>query len=196
MIYFDESDIVTSMEDILMIFIGGIHGVGKSFFCEHVRTVLFIETHSASGLIAKQKMSSFSSDKLIPDIDDNQQYLLTAINDLNSSGKQYLLDGHFCLLNGRGRVTRIPEETFYLLRPEAIVLLTEKPEIIAERRKQRDDRSFNLNELEKFQEEEITFASEIAKTLEIPLLVSSGVDDLDRTVDFLRENIGRKNDGG
>jgi len=174
-----------------MIFIGGIHGVGKSFFCDRVKVELSIDTHSASGLIAERKKACFSSDKLIPDIDDNQQYLLSAINELNSLGKQYLLDGHFCLLDADGQVTRIPEETFYSLHPKAIILLTEKPEIIAKRRKQRDDRNYNLDEIWKFQDEEITFATEIAKTLQIPLMVSLGAEDLDRTLDFIRVNMGR-----
>lgn len=174
-----------------MIFIGGIHGVGKSFFCDKVKSELSIFTYSASELIAERKKAYFSSDKLIPDIDDNQLYLLSAIYELNSLGKQYLLDGHFCLLNAEGQVTRIPEETFHTLHPDAIILLTEKPEVIAERRKQRDGLKYNLDETGKFQDEEISYATEMANMLEIPLMISLGADDQGKTLDFIRVNIGR-----
>jgi len=109
-----------------MIFISGVHGVGKSYFCNKVKAELGIDTFSASRLIAERKHTRFSSDKLIPDIDANQQYLLMAIQELDVSNPNYLLDGHFCLLNAKGQVTRISSETFTALRPKAIVLLTEK----------------------------------------------------------------------
>ena len=58
-----------------MIFISGIHGVGKSYFCDKVKAELGIDTFSASKLISERKNTGFSSNKLIPDIDENQQYL-------------------------------------------------------------------------------------------------------------------------
>ena len=178
-----------------MIFIGGIHGVGKSFFCDKVKSELSILTYSSSELIAERKMVYFSSDKLIPDIDDNQQHLLSAINELNSLGIQYLLDGHFCLLNAEGQVTRIPEGTFYDLHPDAIILLTEKPEVIAERRKQRDGLNYKLDDIGKFQDNEIAYATEIANILGIPIRVSLGTNDQNKALDFIRVNMGRQNDG-
>lgn len=178
-----------------MIFIGGIHGVGKSFFCDEVKSELSIYTYSASKLIAERKKAYFSSDKLITDIDDNQLHLLSAIDELNSLGKQYLLDGHFCLLNAEGLVTRIPERTFYTLHPDAIILLTEKPEVIAERRKQRDGLNCNLDEIREFQDEEVAYATEVANILGITLMVSIGANDQGKTLDFIRVNMRRENDG-
>ena len=58
-----------------MIFVNGVHGVGKSYFCNLVKESTGIETYSASTLIAEKKQSEFAKDKLIPDIDDNQQFL-------------------------------------------------------------------------------------------------------------------------
>lgn len=178
-----------------MIFIAGIHGVGKSFFCNKAESELSILTYSASGLIAERKRSKFGSDKLIPDIDDNQQYLLLAIDELNSMGKQYILDGHFCLLNAEGEVTRIPYETFISLRPEAIVLLTANPSAIIERRNQRDGMNHSIGEIIKFQDEEIEYATQIADVLKVPFMVSKGEADFEKALDFIRVNMGRKNDG-
>ena len=41
-----------------------------------------IETYSASALIATKKRSGFAKNKLIPDIDENQQFLLWAVDEL------------------------------------------------------------------------------------------------------------------
>lgn len=178
-----------------MIFISGVHGVGKSYFCNKVKENLDVDTFSASKLISERKHSGFSRDKLIPDIDDNQQYLLMAVQDLNTAGTHYLLDGHFCLLNAVGHVTRIPKDTFIALHPDAIVLLTEKPETIAERRRQRDGIDHSIDSIQQFQDEESAYAEEIAEKLGIPLRVSAGADDLENTLDFVRETMRRVNDG-
>lgn len=70
-----------------MIFISGVHGVGKSYFCDMVKAATGIESYSASTLITQKKHSGFAKDKLIPDIDDNQQYLLQAVNELKAPGR-------------------------------------------------------------------------------------------------------------
>ena len=178
-----------------MIFISGIHGVGKSYFCNIVKDRLGIGTFSASQLIAERKQVAFSRDKLIPDIDINQQYLLAAVEELNIKSSTYLLDGHFCLLDAIGQVSRIPIETFTALHPEAIVLLTEKPEIIAMRRKQRDNIDHDVKGIHHFQNEEIAYATEVAELLDIPLKISTGASDLDNTLCFMRTFVGRDSNG-
>ncbi len=174
-----------------MFFISGIHGVGKSYFCDMAKEKLGIEAYSASQLISKHKQSEFSRDKLIPDIDHNQQYLLMAVRELNTITSDYLLDGHFCLLNTDGFITRIPKETFIELNPSSIILLTEKSEIIAMRRSQRDGISHDIDNINQFQKEETLYAAEVAKILGIPLRISNGAEDLENTLDFIRKTMRR-----
>ncbi|MDO9566554.1 MAG: AAA family ATPase [Candidatus Desulfaltia sp.] len=100
-----------------MIFISGVHGVGKSYFCEEVKRRLGLNAYSASMLISELKKERFEKNKLIRDIDDNQDYLLSAIKRIRGSEKFYLLDGHFCLLNAQGQVQRIHLQTFLDLKP-------------------------------------------------------------------------------
>lgn len=96
------------------------------------------------------------------------------------------MDGHFCLLNESGKITRIPFDTYTLLKPDVMILLTEQPEIIAERRFQRDGVYQEISDISVFQEEEKKYAEEIAEKLGIPLAVSHGADDLNRIVEFIR----------
>lgn len=45
-----------------MIFISGVHGVGKSYFCDMVKAATGIESYSASTLITQKKHSGFAKD--------------------------------------------------------------------------------------------------------------------------------------
>lgn len=170
---------------IALIFIGGIHGVGKSYFCCQVEAALGVKAYSSSALIADEKHCIFSNDKLIPDIDDNQTYLLTAVTRLNETHEAYLLDGHFCLRNAQGKVTRIPQSTFIMLKPKAIVLLTDLPEVITDRRYKRDGIVSNRDDIRIFQNEEVRYAKEIATILMIAIHIVYGEPDIYKAIDFI-----------
>jgi len=178
-----------------MIFISGVHGSGKSYFCEKVKDSCGYPSYSASTLIAERKEAGFSSDKLIPDIDDNQQYLLTAIRVLNDNNVSFLLDGHFCLLDANGVVTRIARSTFEILKPEALVLVTENPDIIASRRYERDGIRHDVEDIRHFQNEETLYAEELSAHLGIPLWLQHGSDNFTGALEFVMAHIRRTPDG-
>lgn len=170
-----------------MIFISGIHAVGKGYFCDLVKKELGIEAYSASTLIAKARNAGFSSDKLVADIEENQHYLLSSVQELRKSRTNFILDGHFCLINkDTGEPERISFETFNTLKPEAIVLLTEKPEVIVERRKTRDGINETPEYVDNFQNMEEQYVQEVAELLNAKLFISTGATDLDSAIDFLR----------
>lgn len=169
-----------------MIFVSGIHGVGKTYFCNLVKEKLGIKNYSASQLIAERGKKDFLADKYVLDIDKNQLLLLDAINELRQTGREFILDGHFCLLNEEGVITRIPMETYTLLKPDTMILLLENPKIIAERRFQRDGIRQDECAIIDFQEAEKVYATEIAEKLNIALEVSTGASDLDRIVELLQ----------
>ncbi len=169
-----------------MIFLSGIHGVGKSYFCDMALQQLGIKSYSASKLITERRKKGFSADKFVPDINDNQPMLIEAIHTLRQEGNEFILDGHFCLLNEVDEITRIPQDTYISLNPDMIVLLTEKPEVIADRRLQRDGIQQNINEISAFQNAERQYASEVSALLHIPLIVSEGSADLERVMGLIK----------
>ena len=65
------------------------------------------------------------------------------------------------MLNTDGEITRIPEETFTQLNPDAIVLLTEDPDIIAQRRFERDRVEHKPDDIDRFQKAEIDAKGEL-----------------------------------
>lgn len=157
-----------------MIFISGIHAVGKGYFCGLVKKELGIETYSASNLISNARNAGFNSDKLVADTEENQQYLLAAVQELRESGTDFILDGHFCLINkSTGNLERISLETFTTLTTEDIVLLTEKPKVIVERRNTRDRIDETPEHVEQFQNMEKQYAKEVAELLNAKLFISS-----------------------
>lgn len=170
-----------------MIFVSGIHGVGKTYFCEMTRERLGIKSFSASELIAERKKQGFSPNKLVSDIDENQRFLLDAIECLRRDEGEFILDGHFCLLDVQGQITRIQSDTYMMLKPDLMVLLTEEPEIIAERRLKRDGVKQETSEIQAFQDEEQQYAKEIAGWLNVPLIVSKGADDLERIIKLIEK---------
>lgn len=172
--------------EAFMIFVSGIHGVGKTYFCNMIKDKLGIKNYSASQLIAGRREKGFSADKFVSDIDDNQVLLLDAINELQQADEEFIIDGHFCLLNEDGVITRIPMETYTLLKPDTMILLLENPKIIAERRLQRDGIQQDECTITDFQEAEKVYATEISKQLNIPLEVSRGASDLGRIVEIIK----------
>ena len=178
-----------------MIFVGGVHGVGKSSFCNLVKHELAVDSFTASDLIAQRKQISFPLDKRTSAPEANQRYLVDAVQELDSINPRYLLDGHFCLLNTEEQIVRIPSETFISLNPAAIILLTEDPVVISERRKRRDGIDHDIAVIRRFQDEEHSYAKLIADMLEIPIRVSLGFDDLANAVEFVRQTIERDSNG-
>ncbi len=168
-----------------MIFLSGIHCVGKSHFCNMILEQLGIKSYSASTLITYKRGRGFSPNKFVSDIDDNQPLLIEAVDELRRKEKEFILDGHFCLLNGNGDITRIPQSTYTSLNPDAIILLTEKPDVIARRRFQRDGIRQDICEIIAFQDAECQYADEVATILHVPIEISKGSEDLDRIIKFI-----------
>lgn len=170
-----------------MIFLAGIHGVGKDVFSKEIEEKTGIKSYSASELIQEQGNISFNANKRANNISKNQDYLVEAIRNKNLSGR-YILNGHFCLINSNGEVERIPIETFLQLKPKKIIILIEEPEIIVKRRLLRDKIESSVEETKKFQDEEIIYGKEVAKTLDIPICILDEKKEIKQVIDFIKDN--------
>lgn len=167
-----------------MIFLAGIHGVGKDVFSKEIEEKTGIKSYLASRLIQEQGNMSFNVNKRTNNISKNQDYLVEAIRNKNLSGR-YILNGHFCLLNSNGEVERIPFDTFSSLKPERIIVLIERPEIIIARREIRDKIATSVEETKKFQDEEIAYGREVAKLLDIPIGIFNATNEREKVIDFV-----------
>lgn len=151
-----------------IIFVGGVHAVGKGTVCKELAQK-FNFIHLSASQVLKWNEISDSKNKKVQNFTTTQDRLLINLNKIIEPNKKYLLDGHFTLLNSNGEPVKIDESTFIGIRPEFIVVLTCEPNIIFERLRQRDDSIYNLSVLEKMQKMEVEHANYISRKLMIPL---------------------------
>lgn len=167
-----------------MVLLNGIHGSGKSFLCDKL-TTYGIPIYSASHLIAEYKNESYTSNKFINHIEDNQLSLIEMVNKLECD-EPYVLDGHLCLLDGNGEICRINREVIIQLNPKIIITKVSDPNEIFKRLKHRDKQKYNIDFLKSFQYEEIQYAKELSEMLKIKLMTIDDDFKIDEIVEIIR----------
>lgn len=150
-----------------IIFVGGIHGVGKSTFVAAVRSKCpSVEGLSCSTILKWDNPAR----KKVEDVEANQNRLLANLPYFIDMDKEYLLDGHFCLLTEQNTIDRVPLDVFEAINPDMILLLEESPKVIRQRLSQRDSTQYSIALLKSFLDEERTYAKEVADTIGIPII--------------------------
>lgn len=155
-----------------IIFIAGIHGVGKTTASQVMSKKLGIPHLSASNVIKEENSFAVNeTSKLVANVKENQQLL---INGLKKAAHNHwiLLDGHFTMRRkSDGELENVPIEIFIDINVSAIVLYIDSPTDISDRLFARDQVRQSKESLHLHQENEITHAKYVATTLDIPLIV-------------------------
>lgn len=168
------------------IFMSGIHGVGKTTICIELQKSLNLSFYSASQIINNVKNEVQPINKKIKNIDSNQDALILGLQKVNKLGKPFILDGHFCLFDAEQNVTNIPEKTFLDINPMVIILIVDNVEEIFSRVQKRDNNTISLQALNELQINEINYAKEISKKLDVELFIHDASRDISYLVDFIR----------
>lgn len=160
-----------------VIFVAGIHAVGKSTACKMVSGEFGIPHFTASQIIRDEKSSAVSTNsKLVADVADNQRLLIQGVSRLLEDG-HLLLDGHFTV---RRKVDECIEpvnvDVFRDLRVGGIVLFTDHPVEISKRMHYRDGVSHPVEIVQSHQDAEITHAKHVANTLCLPMVKLQAFD--------------------
>jgi adenylate kinase len=171
-----------------IIFVGGIHGVGKTYLCNEICKKIEVPHFSASQLIRQQNEEEMNTLKNVTDVKGNQDALIMAINTYVNDISVFLLDGHFCILNSMGEIERIPNETFERMEISCFLVLVDEVEEIRIRLKSRDNIEYSKEMLEKFQSEEISYAKQLSETLRVPILIHKNREDREALYQFLKTN--------
>ena len=172
-----------------IIFVGGVHGVGKTFWCKKTSDILNVEHYSASVLIKNIKNAEFLKNKQVEDIDSNQDALVSAIDRYIDADATFLLDGHFCLLGTGMCVTSIPEDVFISIAPIAIIVLVDEPDNIYNRRSELYELGMHSAKIDEFQKQEIQHAHAIANSLQVPMLLGNPFTEGEIIMKFIRKFI-------
>lgn len=157
----------------MVIFLAGVHGVGKTFLGEPTAKELGMNYASASSLIKKglKNNQSWQEDKRTKNIDNNQKILINAVSDLVGSNQvSLLLDGHFVLRNEKGVLTDLPITVFQKLNLSSVILFEAPSNIILERLTDRGAPQ-PIEQIEELAKAERAHAERVCKSLNIPLLI-------------------------
>jgi adenylate kinase len=160
-----------------IIFVAGIHGVGKTTGCKSVAEEFGIPHFSASQIIKGERSSAVDEmSKLVADVDDNQRLLIRGVLRVLERGR-FLLDGHFTMRRkSDGGIEAIHVDVFRELNIGGVVLYTDHPEEISRRILARDGVSQPVDMLRSHQDAEVAHAKYVTATLSIPLVILQAFD--------------------
>lgn len=176
-----------------IVFVAGIHGVGKTSFCQRVAEVLAVDHVSASTLIRRAQQRSSEQDKAVAAVAQNQNALISELQKHHWEAPVLLLDGHFCLLTTANAIESVPMVTFQEMSPVAVILLQNQVATIQQRLQTRDSVTYSLDLLEALQATETHQSNLVCAALGIPLLtVTDG--DVTEVLDFIRRTTTHQKD--
>lgn len=156
-----------------MIFVCGIHGVGKTYYCEKISEEFKIPYFTASDLIKNREKQEFK-EKKVQNISNNQEILIEEVQKIQQRVDNFILDGHLCLLDAEGKIQKVRVEVFRKMRIESLVVVIDGIKEIQEKIWKRDGIEWDCEFLEFFQDEEIKYAKKIASQLKIDLKITKG----------------------
>jgi len=164
---FIESFLIT---DASFIFLGGIHGVGKTTVCKSAFIPAGYRCVTASSLIQAYGVRS-DRNKRVKNVADNQAALIKQLVFEKRHHNQLLLDGHYCLIDNKNKFEPIDIDVFRRINPSVFILLKGCPYEIVRRLRSRDEKSWNKTFVEQFQKIEEQHAQYISHELNIPLRI-------------------------
>ncbi|TNF00894.1 MAG: AAA family ATPase [Bacteroidetes bacterium] len=174
------------------IFVGGIHGVGKTTVCKKLVEQLNVPHYGCSQLIKqyKQELESETT-KVVRDVSANQNDLIISL-ERNVSEQRFLLDGHFCLFTQEDSIEEVPLDTFKQIKPAIIVLIIGDPVAIVKRISKRDGIVHNVERFIELQEKEREHAYRVADAIQIECVEYKVEDSIENLTFFLNAVLSTK----
>ncbi|ROO02373.1 hypothetical protein BK673_27090 [Pseudomonas fluorescens] len=169
----------------MMIFIVGVYGVGKTTICKVLASSFDYIAVSASELIRRSRGEvTWDGVKRTRDISTNQHHLIQAVNSLQGTNKNIILDGHFALLDGAGNIIEVDIDVFFALNIDVVLLIEDQPAEILARLNLRDSAGWELSALEKLLIAEREGAFKFHRESGVPIKVFQS-DDLQSIMKFI-----------
>lgn len=166
-----------------IIFVCGIHGVGKGYITKQIKNEINISIYEASDLI---RLNGVSTDekKKVSNVKFNQKLLIKSINNLTRN-ETFILNGHICLLTSDNKIESIDISYFKKINIIGIISVYDDIDIIEDRLYKRDNIHFDKITLDNLQKVEIENAKQLSEKLCIPLLLFKNSDDIKKIINFI-----------
>lgn len=161
-----------------MIFLGGVHGVGKTTMCDGISEKFGLKVISASAIIrAECANSSLDSRTAVSNVGSNQGSLIRGVKRfVTDAPGNYLMDGHFALRTLAGEIEEIDANVFHSMGVNGLVCLVDDPEAIARRLVARDGEDHDVDAVAQLQAAELGAAESVSRTLGLRLTVVQAFD--------------------
>ncbi len=170
-----------------LLFMGGVHGVGKSTLAEEMPKLMGYQHFNAGDLISARRKKMTKAEKRVQDIKGNQDVLLEEIRRIQTRHRRLLITGHFTLLNQEGKIEPVDVAVFRTMKPDRLILLQGNAEMIRDNLQNRDHKKYDLSFIRKWQAEEKAQARCVSDTLGVHLdMIAS--DDLDTLKKLIYES--------
>lgn len=164
----------------------GIHGVGKNHILSQISNDIYFKWYDASSLIKIEIGESDKAKKVI-DINSNQKILIDSIGK-NIIDSIAILNGHFCIINNKNEIHRIPKEILKKLNIIKVILIVDDIDKISNRIKLRDNVDWDKQFLNRLQKAEKEYSTEVTREFNIPQFIHKNGDDLEGIVKFINES--------
>jgi adenylate kinase len=161
-----------------VVFVGGVHGVGKSSMCAHAAERVGATHLTASTLISEAKQDAIAAaGKRAADVPGNQELLLKRFAERTSTvSGVVLLDGHYTILNAHGEAVRLGADLFAALGVSTFLCIRGDAEAIRARLADRDGHGPSADDVSLHQQIELAQAAEVARQQGAELQVIEAFD--------------------
>lgn len=157
----------------MIIFLGGVHGVGKTSMCDGVSEQFGLKVVGASAIIrAEREYPSPDSRTAVSNVGGNQELLIRGVRRLLTDDPgNYLMDGHFALRTLAGKIEEIDVGVFHSMGVNGLVCLVDDPHAISRRLAARDGQDHDVDEIAQLQAVELGSAESVSRGLGLGLTV-------------------------
>ena len=161
-----------------VIFVAGVHAVGKTTACTQAAGSLGLVHYAASSLIKAEKASAIPKQgKAVTDVNGNQELLICGVEKACERHQgRIILDGHFTLSKPDGQIEAIALDVFRAIALDGVVVFQDKPADIVMRLKLRDGEIRNPDAIARHQNAELTHAKFVSRELNVPLKLLPAFD--------------------
>lgn len=154
----------------MVIFLAGVHGVGKTYLGKPAAEALNLPYATASTLIrAELGVANWNEKKHVQDAGKNQKALISAVNKLLESEGRLILDGHFVLRGANGELNALSADVFKGLKIGGVILIEAPASVIAKRLEARGA-PHSVESIEELASAELQQAHKVCQELEVPLV--------------------------
>ena len=161
----------------MIIFLAGVHGVGKTYLGSPAAASLKLPYATASSLIrAELGAANWNEQKRVQDSYRNQEALISAVSKMRKSDRRLVLDGHFVLRDAVGKLAPLSVDVFRCLGIKGAILLEAPADVVFRRLAERAAPQ-SLESIEELALAELQHSAQVCRELEIPLVQLHAPDE-------------------